>query len=76
MPMRGLGKMEATLNAIMINHGQNRYRVFAVGKWEVLMWGWWPDSGDAPSYRWRPISVEKVPKAVRQKDLFKDSRVT
>ena len=59
------------LSEIIISHGKNKYRVnlsFPKPHWLALMWGWWPDSGSTPSFRWQ--SVENVPEEV-EKELKK-----
>lgn len=48
-----------------ISFGKNRYRVDSKGNWTTLMFGWWP-TGTNPSWRWSPISKDRVPIEVRQ----------
>lgn len=50
-----------------ITYGKQRYRVNSLGEWSTLMWGWWPDGGDYPSYRMVAIDKKKVPKEVLAK---------
>lgn len=49
-----------------IRWGRNLYRVNINGNWQTLMWGWWPDSNDRPSYRWMPIPLSDIPAEVIQ----------
>lgn len=56
--------MKAVVCERTIALGRNRYRVDDNGSWTVLMWGWWPDSNELPSYRWRPIPEDSVPDEV------------
>ncbi len=56
-----------TTSEIIISHGKNKYRVnltFREPHWLALMWGWWPDGGNTPSYRWQ--RVETVPEEVEE----------
>ncbi len=46
--------------------GRNLFRIDFAGNWQVLMWGWWPDSGERPSYRWQSIEAERVPYEVKK----------
>lgn len=45
----------------IIIYGKQRYRVTKSGSWSALFWGWYPDSSNKPSWRWLPISQDKVP---------------
>lgn len=49
-----------------IAYGKNRYKVSFTGKWQVLMWGRWPDGNKRPAYRWIDISEDRVPESVKQ----------
>ena len=57
--------MEASVVGKTISYGKARFRVTG-SVWEVLMWGWWPDGGSRPSYRWRMIPADRVPPEVRK----------
>ena len=58
---------EAILCSKTIAHGKNRYRFYPTSsKWEVLMWGWWYNSGSYPEWRWMPIPEGKVPDEVKR----------
>ena len=57
--------MRAKVCEKTIAHGKNRYKVSSDNKWSVLMWGWYPDSKETPSYRWTNILKEQVPKVVK-----------
>lgn len=56
----------ATVSSIGVTYGRQQYRLYAHGKYQVLMFGWWPDSKERPSHRWRPIPADRVPLAVRE----------
>jgi hypothetical protein len=47
-----------------IAYGNQRWRVNSSGQWQVMMWGWWPDSNGTPSWRWSHIDKSRVPKEV------------
>ena len=56
-----------TIAEIIITHGKNRYKANIESNqihWSVLLWGWWPNGGDIPSYRWE--KVDNVPKEVEE----------
>lgn len=50
----------------IIAYGKTRYRVSSTGKWQVLMFGCWPDGNGTPRYRWAPIPGDKVPEPVKR----------
>ena len=58
--------MTATVCEKTIAFGKQRWRVNSKGQWSVLMWGWWPDGGNYPSYRWERVDNDKVPKEVKE----------
>jgi hypothetical protein len=52
------------LTQMIFKHGTEKFMV-TLGdppKWFALLWGWWPDGGDIPSYRWMPS--EHIPNIV------------
>lgn len=57
---------EAYVREKTIALGRNQFRVDRQGNWQVLMFGWWPDSNGRPSYRWQPIDADRVPGKVKQ----------
>ncbi len=55
----------ATVCERTIAYGKQRWRVNSNNEWSVLMWGWWPESNQYPSWRWQYIDSNKVPKEVK-----------
>jgi hypothetical protein len=49
-----------------VAYGEQRWRVDSQGNWSTLMWGWWPQGGSVPAYRWVPIENGKVPQEVKE----------
>jgi hypothetical protein len=59
--------LEAKISQKTVTYGKNRYRYTeATDRWEVLMFGWWPDSKGKPDWRWELISSDRVPAAVKK----------
>lgn len=58
--------MEAKICERTISLGKNRYRIHSDGSWSSLHWGWYPNGGDRPSYRWMSIPKDKVPEEVKK----------
>jgi len=56
----------AAVSHVGISYGRQQYRLYSHGEWQMLMFGWWPDSNGRPSHRWRPILTDKVPRAVQE----------
>ncbi len=54
------------VSEIVITQGKSQYKVNLQGTsiWYALMWGWWPNGGSTPSYRWQ--RVESVPKRIEE----------
>jgi len=57
---------KATICERTIDYGHQHWRVDSSGNWMVLMWGWWPDSNDRPSWRWEHVPTKKVPREVKE----------
>lgn len=58
--------MKATLCEQTFALGKARFKVDTEGRWQCLMWGWFP-TGNNPRYQWSLIPKEKVPNEVLKK---------
>ncbi len=59
--------MKAIICEKTIAYGKNRFRTDGNGNWKVLMFGTYsPACKGIPSYRYMPISEEKIPTKVKE----------
>lgn len=58
-------QIKPTICEKTIAYGPQRWRIDSKGNWSVLMFGWWP-FGDNPRWEWSGISLDKVPKEVKE----------